>query len=270
LLEGTRPDWIFHLAAAGGYSWQRESRRILETNVLGTAVLLGAAVRTGFEALVNAGSSSEYGFKDHPANEAEVLEPNSVYGVGKAAATSLCRQMAQAHALPVTTLRLYSVYGPWEEPRRLIPTLIVRGHEGTLPPLVAPDTARDFVYVDDAVDAFLLAAGRVGGEPGAVYNVGSGVQTTLRELVELTRGIFGLEEEPRYGTEPPRSWDTSVWVADAGRIRRELGWRPAVPLVDGLRRTAAWLEGDPRLGRLYHGAAAGAGGGADPAPRAGR
>src|SRR6202022_3882820 len=120
--------------------------------------LLQAAVTAGVQAFVNAGTSSEYGYKDHAPAEDEKLEPNSDYAVTKAAAPILCPHTAQRTGVAITPLRLYSVYGPYEEPTRLVPTLIVQGLEGKLPPLVNPDVARDYIHVDDACDAFVLAA----------------------------------------------------------------------------------------------------------------
>jgi len=82
-----RPEWAFHLAARGSYPWQTDSAAIFEVNVMGTVHALEACRAAGCEAFVNAGSSSEYGFKDHPADEEEALEPNSDYAAAKAAAT---------------------------------------------------------------------------------------------------------------------------------------------------------------------------------------
>src|SRR5258708_34481651 len=178
-----RPQWIFHLAAHGAYSWQRDSASILRTNVLGTANLLDACLGTGFEAFVNAGSSSEYGFKDHPPREDEVLEPTSTYAVAKAAATLYCAQPAHAAGAPVSTLRLYSVYGPWEEPQRFIPQLVARGLEGLLPPLASPDTARDCVYVTGVCDAYVRLA-RSAIEPGSGSNLRTGVPAPLPQAGE--------------------------------------------------------------------------------------
>ena len=94
---------------------------------------------TGVETFVNTGSSSEYGLKDHPPAEDESVEPNSIYAAAKAAATMLCQQAAASDGMNVSTLRLYSTYGPWEDPNRLIPALAVEGLRGEFPPLVAPD-----------------------------------------------------------------------------------------------------------------------------------
>ena len=204
------PEWVFHLAAHGAYSWERDAVRIVTTNVVGTANLIDACLRIGCEALINTGSSSEYGLKDHPPAEDERLEPNSHYAATKASATLLCRCIARSRDVRMPTLRLYSVYGPYEEPNRLVPSLIVHGLRGELPPLTAPATVRDFVYVDDVVDAYLLAATRGGGDPGAVYNVGSGTQTSAARSGGVgppgpghhQRAALGFDARSLVGHEP--------------------------------------------------------------------
>src|SRR5262249_46888248 len=240
---------VLQLATGGAYSWQADAREILETNVLGTSNVLDACARAGVGAVVNTGSSSEYGFKDHAPDETEPLEPTSVYGVAKAASTLLSASVAREQGLPVTTLRLYSVYGPWEEPGGFVPALAEAALRGTLPVLASPHVARDFVWVGDVVDAYVLAASVRGA--GGVYNVGSGRQTTLAEAVDAARRVLGVSEEPSWGSMPDRSWDSDVWVADVSKIERELGWRPAVAFDDGLARTAAWLQSDPTVRERY-------------------
>lgn len=237
-----RPEVVFHLAAHGAYSWQTSLPRMVDTNVSGLANLLDAAAAADVRAVVNAGSSSEYGLKDHAPTEDELPEPNSSYAVAKCAATLLCGTMARARQQAITTLRLYSAYGPWEEPGRLIPTLVLHALQRRLPPLVDPSVARDFVFVGDVAEAFLLAAGAARPGTAEVYNVGSGEQTTLRDLAALARARFAIDEEPAWGSFPARGWDTDVWVADARRIRERLGWAPRVQLGDGLEATARWFE----------------------------
>jgi nucleoside-diphosphate-sugar epimerase len=251
LVARTRPELVFHLAAHGAYSWQDSVPRIVETNVTGIVHVVEAAARAGVRAVVNAGSSSEYGLKDHAPPEDELPEPNSAYAVTKAAATLYCGWAARSREQAVTTLRLYSAYGPWEEPRRLVPAVVVHGLERRLPPLVDPHIARDFVYVEDVLDAFLLAAQRARPGDGAVYNVGSGKQTTLRELAEAARRVFAIEEQPAWGSFPARHWDTDVWVADSRRIQAELGWHARTPIDDGLAATARWLEERSELAPRY-------------------
>lgn len=246
-----RPEWIFHLATHGAYSWQNDARRIVTTNILGTINLVEACLRTGFEAFVNTGSSSEYGAKSHAPAEDSWLEPNSVYAVAKASATLYCRHIARSAGVHMPTLRLYSVYGPYEEPNRLMPTLIIHGLRGVLPPLVNPDIARDYVYSVDVSEAFIRAATTPGQEPGAVYNVGSGQQTTLREVVDLARRELQIASEPDWGSMANRSWDTTTWVADNHAIRHELDWQPRHSFAEGFRKMVAWFRDNPALLERY-------------------
>jgi nucleoside-diphosphate-sugar epimerase len=252
------PNVVFHLAAHGAYSWQTDVLAILETNAVATAALLEAAVAAGAGAFVQAGSSSEYGLKDHAPREDELPEPNSAYAVGKLAATFYGQWVAAREQARVVTLRLYSVYGPWEEPGRLVPTLIEHGLRGALPQLVSPDTARDFVYVDDVCRAFVRAAEAPSVPLGAVYNVGTGRQTTLSEIVAVARDVLGVSAEPEWGSAPARSWDTDVWFSDPRRIERDLGWRAETALGDGLRAMTAWMTEDPARLERYRPASAAA------------
>ena len=240
LFRELRPAWVFHLAAFGAYPEQTERRVMLETNVTGLVNLFDAAAAAGFEAFVNAGSSSEYGLVDHAPAETERLEPNSDYAVTKAFASQFLRFHARRDRLPVTSLRLYSVYGPWEEPSRFVPTLVRCALAGELPPLVDPRTARDFVYVDDVCEAFVRAARSAGDDPGAIYNVGSGVQTTIADAVAAARRVLSIRAEPEWGAFPARAWDTATWVADARSIERALGWKATRSFEEGFRETVEW------------------------------
>ncbi len=245
VVTGVRPEWVFHLAAHGAYPTQTDALRILHTNTVGTANLVMACLKTGFEALVNAGSSSEYGLKNHPPSETERLKPNSFYAVAKASATLFCTYAAQSTGTRITTLRLYSVYGPYEEPTRLMPTLIREGLRNRLPPLVNPDTARDFVYVDDVVQAFLLAATMTSEESGPVYNIGTGVQTTIRTVVDTARRVLNISAEPKWASMSDRIWDTNTWVSDSRLAGEKLGWRPKYSLEEGFRKMVEWCKANP-------------------------
>ncbi|NJL92775.1 MAG: NAD-dependent epimerase/dehydratase family protein [Anaerolineae bacterium] len=251
VVRQVQPEWIFHLAAHGAYSWQRDLHAMIQTNFLATVHLVNACLETGFEAFVHTGSSSEYGVKDHAPSERTWLEPNSHYAVTKAAATLFCRFTAQQVRVHLVTLRLYSVFGPYEAPGRLMPTLIWYGLRGQLPPLVDPTIARDYVYVDDVNEAFLLAASRLEQELGAVYNVGTGVQTSLREVVTAAQQMMDIPAEPQWGSMPNRAWDATTWVADSSAIRTALGWQPRYTLPQGLQHMVTWMMERPNLQALY-------------------
>ena len=245
-----RPEVIFHLAAHGAYSWQQDLAKMLADNVRAVDALLGTARQLG-ATVINAGSSSEYGYQDHPPREDQLVRPNSHYAVTKVAATHLCQLAADRDGVQAMTLRLYSVYGPWEEPGRLMPTLVRRAVDGGWPPLVGRDTARDFVWVEDACEAFVRAATHEPAQPGAVFNVASGTQTTLGELVTLAGSVFGVVVEPEWGTMAQRVWDTSIWVGDPTCAAEQLGWRALTPLGEGLARMGAWLSERPDLEARY-------------------
>lgn len=241
-VDRIKPDRIFHLAVHGAYSSQNNLQEIINTNIIGTVNLLQACIRTDFEVFVNTGSSSEYGYKDYPPTETEWLEPNSYYAITKASATLFCRYIAQNQNLRIPTLRLYSVYGAYEEPTRLMPTLIVQGLKGELPPLVNPKIARDYVYIDDVIEAYLLAAMMDTGELGAVYNVGTGKQTTLQDVIEIARKVLKIKAKPEWGSMPDRQWDTNVWVADNRKIQSELGWTPYYTFEEGFKKMVNWYK----------------------------
>lgn len=251
-LKDIKPQWVFHLAAHGAYSFQTDAQTILQTNIMGTVNLVRAAVDAGVEVFVNTGSSSEYGFKDHAPRETEDLKPNSHYAVAKAAATLFCGYTARATGTRVPTLRLYSVYGPYEDPNRLMPTIILEGLGKRLPPLVNPDVSRDFVYVEDVVRAYLLAATVGDQEPDAIYNVGTGDQTSIRTVVDTARGVLDIAEEPQWASMPDRIWDTDTWVGDNRLIREKLGWRPQYSFAEGFSKMADWFRTDPAFRTLYN------------------
>lgn len=245
VVQAIKPEWVFHLAVHGAYPFQTDLHQMIRTNIVATINLVEVCREAGCEVLVNTGSSSEYGFKDHAPAEDEALEPNSDYGVTKASATLYCRQIAKRYQFRLPTLRLYSVFGPYEEPSRLMPTLIMHGLRGEWPPLVDPAVARDYIYIEDVLDAYCLAVTQPSDDFGAIYNVGTGRQTALREVVEVVRQELGIITEPQWGTMARRDWDTHVWVADNHKIRQELGWTPRYTLQQGIGETVQWFRNHP-------------------------
>jgi UDP-glucose 4-epimerase len=178
------------------------------------------------------------------------VEPNSAYAATKVAATVYCGYVARRDRARIATLRLYSAYGPLEEPSRLIPALVVHALDGRLPALAHPDIARDYVAVSDVCDAFVRAA--VSMPPGgAVYNVATGRQTSLRQLVDVVRAALGVTAVPAWGSFPDRPWDTDVWVGDAARLRHDLGWAPQSELPEALRAFTDWLRAEPAMLERY-------------------
>ncbi len=236
-----RPRTVFNLSAYGAYERQNAVRRIHEVNYLGTLNLITALAEHGCDAFVQAGTSSEYGFNCAAPDEDGELAPNSDYAVSKSATSHLLGYHGRVRRFPCAHLRLYSVYGPWEERDRLIPTLVRFGLQGQYPPLVNPAISRDFLYVDDATRAFVRAALTACRQhPGRAYNIGTGVKTTLGEVAEHAREQFQIATPPAFGSMPDRKWDLPDWYGNPARARAELDWSSRVPFRDGLGLTIEW------------------------------
>ena len=173
--------------------------------------------------------------------ETDFLEPNSYYAVAKSAQTLLCQHVARSQKRPVITFRLFSVYGYYEEPTRLIPTLIRKCLSGEDLEMVSPKTARDFVFVEDVVDAYLKVE-RLKDLSGEIVNIGSGTQSNLRQVVDLVLKLTGARVKVKWGKMPARIWDTSVWVANTKKCAKILGWKAETSLKEGLSRTIEWFR----------------------------
>jgi len=244
-LDAVAPRTVFGCVAYGAYSFETDYSLIYKTNVSFTARLLEELRARGAYRYIHAGTSSEYGDHASAPKEDSALTPNSHYSVSKAAASGLIYYAGKRLAFGCANLRLYSVYGPYEDSSRLIPTLVARGVDGTYPDFVDPDISRDFIYVDDACEAFVDAAIGLRQELyGESFNIGSGQQTTIAEVAGLARDIFHLAGRPHF-TMPKRDWDVAHWYADPSKARSELGWEVRTPLRIGLERTAAWYRGLP-------------------------
>jgi dolichol-phosphate mannosyltransferase len=242
VLDHAQPSTVFDCISYGAYSFQREADLIYRTNVDTTAALLEELSVRGIRAYVHAGSSSEYGTLSAGPREDSPMAPNSHYAVTKVAAASLIHYMGKHRRLPCVNLRLYSVYGPLEDPARLVPTLVRNCVEGRLPPFVDPRISRDFVYIDDACEAFVDAALMLKPDNyGDSINIGSGRCTTIGEIATLAKDLFAIGDPPEFSMVS-RDWDVQEWYADAGRAREHLGWSARTSLAEGLRATAEWFR----------------------------
>lgn len=243
MVNGLRPQTIFDCAAYGAYSFEEDGGLIYQTNFQSIVNLVGQLEGRQFAAFVHAGSSSEYGTNCTAPAEDAVCEPNSHYAVSKVAVANYLRYMGKQKGFPCVNLRLYAVYGPYEDTSRLIPTLLRNAVAGKLPPFVDPRTSRDFIHVDDVTSAFVRAATAMQpGFYGESYNIGTGTKTTIAELAEVTRHTFGIATEAKFGTMQGRAWDLADWYADPRKAISQFAWMPEVGLEQGLRSTAEWVK----------------------------
>jgi dolichol-phosphate mannosyltransferase len=234
---------IFHLAAYGAYSKQNDVKLIYQTNVIGLLNLLEVSSAYKIRAFVHAGSSSEYGLNCKEPLENAELSPNSHYAVTKASAASMIKYYGTILQVPIVNLRYYSIYGEYEEPDRLIPQIIEKGIQHQYPPLVQPDISRDFVYIDDAVYATLLASNAdfaaIGGRS---INIASNIKTTIRDIATTAKEIFNIPTDPVWGDFTNRKWDLKEWYGNASLAKKLLNWVAITTLKEGLIKTYNWQK----------------------------
>lgn len=243
LLNQTHPRTVLDCIAFGAYSFQTEYKLIYQTNVLFKAKLLEELRRGRITSYVHAGSSSEYGDFLDRAGEGDCLAPNSHYSVSKAGTSGLIHYFGKKLGFPCVNLRMFSVYGPLEDAARLVPNLMRSGALGKYPKLVAPEISHDFLYIDDACDAFFHAAARLGkGIYGESINVGTGTNTTIREIAYLVKKIFSIQGDPLFNSMKGREWDVNRWQANTRKAKDLLQWKVVTDLEKGLKKTKKWFE----------------------------
>ena len=241
-LNEIKPRTIFNLSAHGAYPDQNNFESITRINLSSTKWIADwcSLNQCG---LVHAGTSSEYGTNCTAPSEIDVCRPNSAYAVTKLAATQMLELLCGGGSnLSATVLRLYSVYGPMEEPKRLIPTLIRMGLQRELPPFSPKEVTRDFVYIDDVVNAFIVSAVTQIETPGfRVFNICSGEAVSMEKIARVTRDLFNIKEQPSFGPAL-RQWDLSDWYGNPSNAKKELNWYSQIDFTDGLKKTLDWYS----------------------------
>ncbi len=244
LIQETKPTVIIHSATHGGYPTQQDAFQIAQTNYMSVLNLLLAIQRHAPKAvMLNLGSSSEYGLKHEPMRETDLLEPNSVYGASKAAAGLLARAFARERGLAVFSLRLFSPYGAWEDPTRLVPSALTHALTNIDFPMTSGRQGRDFIWIED-VNRIILETDFSELTRGEVFNLGSGIQTSVFDAVNLIYRLTNSSARVLRGAIPDRDTDSfdSRWQADITHAQASLNWGQLTPLEVGFARTAQWLQ----------------------------
>lgn len=236
---------VFHLAALASVPRSVDDPVAShEINATGTLNLLRAAREAGVRRFVYSSTSAAYGPEPSlPSRESDPPLPISPYAVSKLAGEYYCTAFFHCYGLETVSLRYFNVFGPgqsWTGPyANAIPVFTRALLEGRPAPVFGDGKqTRDFVYIDDVVQANLAAA-QSKAAPGRFYNVASGVRLSVLEMIDLIAGALGVK--PAVEFRPPRVGDVLHTEADISRIRQELGYAPAVPPREGVRRTVEWL-----------------------------
>lgn len=235
-----------HLAAQASVSRSVKSpAEDASVNVMGLLNVLEAACATGTRKVVFAASGGTlYGEpRQVPVKESarRSTRPLSPYGISKAIALEYLRFYRDLRSLDYTALAVANVYGPRQDPTGEAGVVAIFGSQmlaGEAPTIFGDgNQTRDYLYVDDAVHAFSLSAER---GSGVLYNVGTGLETSVNRVYQLIAEVTGFRRDPRFG--PPREGDLRRNALNSELAGRELGWRPWTPLEQGLAATVASLR----------------------------
>ena len=202
------------------------------TGVLNVATLLNRKI---LRAMVNIGSSDEYGSSPAPQSEMQREAPISPYSLGKVAATHFLQMLYRTENFPAATLRIFLAYGPGQDDRRFLPQIISGCLAGRSFPVSEGQQVRDFCYIDDVVDA-IFSALQTPEAQGEVINVGSGSPVRIRDVIESVRLLVG-RGAPEYGKIPYRHGENMALYPDITKARALLNWQPKTTLAKGLEQT---------------------------------
>jgi len=236
---------VFHLGAIVSipYSY-RSPRDVMETNVAGTLNVLEAARDAGVTRVIQTSTSEVYGSAQFiPMSESHPLSAQSPYAATKIAADQLALSWFRSFGLPVSIVRPFNTYGPGQSARAIIPTIITQALVGSSVRLGSLTPTRDFNFVDDTVSAF-LAVSSAEEAIGEVFNVGTGVETSVGRIVELVSASLGKEPAviPDGERVRPRGRAGNPLHADATKLRQICGWEPKVPVERGIELTVDWIR----------------------------
>lgn len=208
-------------------------------NVMAAAALLVSAAGSGSARFVQLGSSTEYEARRERLDESVPLRPTGVHGATKTAATLVCRELAAELGIELVVLRPFQVYGPWDDPRHLVPTAIAAALDDR-ELVLAPRGRRDWVFVSDVIEACLLTLDADFGGEELELNLGSGRQWSNEDVVEKIAELSGRPIKVRLDERAGRPWDRDDWRADPSKAGELLGWKPRHDLAGGLEETIAW------------------------------
>ncbi|MEM3422839.1 MAG: SDR family oxidoreductase [Candidatus Bilamarchaeaceae archaeon] len=238
-------DYVLHHAAQiSVVDSIKNPKKTWEINIKGTKLLLNAAVKNKVKKVILASSAAVYGNEPGlPKTEQMRTKPTSPYGDSKLMNEYMAQKYHQQDKINIISLRYFNVYGPRQHPQSAYAGVISKFMEkmikGERPIIYGNgEQTRDFVYVEDVVSANILALEST--VKNGIYNIGSGKETSLNELVKTLNEILGTKIEPIY--EPPREGDIQRSVADISKAKKDLGYIPKYTLKEGLTKTIEWYR----------------------------
>lgn len=234
-----KPDIVLHLAWEGVLNRYRHDN-VQTKNVSITMNILEAAINNGVKAWIGLGSQAEYGPVMHKITEDTIPHPTTLYGAAKLSTYLMAERRAAEAGLRFAWLRIFSTYGPTDNPEWMLPYLIRTLLKGDRPSLTAGEQCWDYLYVEDAARAIASVTTHAFAE--GVFNVGSGIALPLREIIEIIRDTIDPHLPLGFGEVSYRPDQVMHLEACAAKLKKIVGWQPCVSLQEGIARTIAWYS----------------------------
>ena len=225
-----KPNGIIHFATSNMMSGVRASDEVvIKTNILGIVNLFNAAEDIAYEFFINTGSPLE-------------IDPGELYGITKLAATLYGQALATTKGRPILTLRLATPYGPGIQEGRLIFNIISQALRNSDLALSRPEVSRDFIFVEDIAEVYFEAIEKSKDLKGKIFDIGSGVSTSLNDLARLVLKLTASRSKVRWDPTLATSYDNRVWRTDTEKTFANFDWRPRYSLEAGLKKTIEWFK----------------------------
>ena len=243
VISEIKPETVYHCATYGVYPNQKDTQKIDQTNLIGTKNLVSSlAKNTDLKRLVNLGSVFEYGSKPGLIKETDSVQGLDHYSKSKILQTKMIEDFSQQHNLPAVTLRVFTVYGNFEEPGRLISDIMVAIIKKNPIKILSSSSIRDFIYINDVIDALKKISVKPGIN-GEIFNVGSGRASSVENIVNLVCNITDTDSEVIWQDKNDREHDKAgtKGYANIQKIEK-IGWKPKTSLEDGLEKTYEWFK----------------------------
>lgn len=236
-VKHAKPSIVFHLAAVGVTDPDVDAMEALTVNAGGAINLLEALRDSNVEQVVLSSTSYVYGSRGDP----HTLDPFNAYSASKVAAWAFARMYWRTYNIPIVTVRPFQVYGPGQPPKTLIPSAIRAALSGDDFPMTPGEQLRDFVFVRDVTEGMMRVA-ETQGIGGASLDLGTGIGTPVRDVVEQIWELTGAAGNVRTGALPYRAGTAMDLVANADQTARLTAWRATTDREDGLRVTIDHLR----------------------------
>ncbi|MDG2348179.1 MAG: NAD-dependent epimerase/dehydratase family protein [Gammaproteobacteria bacterium] len=240
-LKDTSFNHVYNLAGYIDHSpFFKTGSSVINNHFIGLLNLLQNLDRSSLKSFVQVGSSDEYGGLDAPQVETMREAPISPYSLAKTSATQLIQMLSKTEQLPGVVLRFFLVYGPGQNDKRFLPQIIQGCLANKSFPTSTGAQLRDFCYIDDVIDAILMASTNEQCH-GEVFNIASGAPMAIKEMIQTIVGFVGAGD-PQFGQFPDRIGENKALYANIQKAETLLGWTPRVSLEEGLNRTISYYR----------------------------